>query len=110
MLRRGRAEPFHTAGRQKPQIFLQQGGEPALREAGAGVSAGYFRALSAAAIRSMAARLRSTSSSVVAHDDTLMRLAVWPCQTVPPQQQVPSDWMAPMTRRVVSASPKDTRT
>ncbi len=42
------------------------------------------------AARSMASRLRSTSSSVVAHDDTLIRMAVRPCQTVPPHQQVPS--------------------
>src|SRR5580658_3550567 len=34
-----------------------------------------------AAARRIAARLRSTSASVVAHDDTLMRIAVWPCQT-----------------------------
>jgi len=38
----------------------------------------------------IAARLRCTSASVVAHDDTLMRIAVWPCQTVPPHQHVPS--------------------
>jgi hypothetical protein len=43
-----------------------------------------------AAIRSIVARLRSTSSSVVAHDDTLIRMAFCPCQTVPPHQQVPS--------------------
>jgi hypothetical protein len=32
----------------------------------------------------------STSSSVVAQDETLMRMAVRPCHTVPPHQQVPS--------------------
>jgi len=37
-----------------------------------------------------ASKLLSTSSSVVAHDDTLMRMAARPCQTVPPHQQVPS--------------------
>ena len=37
-----------------------------------------------AAARSIAARLRSTSSSVVAQAETLMRMAVRPCQTVPP--------------------------
>jgi hypothetical protein len=42
------------------------------------------------AMRVMAARLRSTSGSVVAQDETLMRIAVLPCQTVPPHQQVPS--------------------
>ena len=40
--------------------------------------------------RITASALRSMSSSVVAHDDTLMRIAVLPCQTVPPHQQVPS--------------------
>ena len=50
------------------------------------------------AARSIAARLSSTSSSVVAHDETLMRMAVWPCQTVPPHQQVPSAWIAAITR------------
>ena len=45
----------------------------------------YFRAL-----RSMASKLRSTSASVVAQDDTLIRIAVRPCQTVTPHQQVPS--------------------
>jgi len=39
---------------------------------------------------SMAARLRSTSSSVVAQHDTLMRIATRPCQVVPPHQQAPS--------------------
>ncbi len=42
------------------------------------------------AILKMTARLRSTSPSVVAHDDTLMRIAVCPCHSVPPHQQVPS--------------------
>ena len=49
-----------------------------------------FRTRAARATRSIASRLRSTSSSVVAQDDTLMRIAVRPCQTVPPHQQVPS--------------------
>lgn len=49
------------------------------------------------ATRTMAARLRSTSSSVVAHDDTLMRMAVCPCHTVPPTQHVPSAWIAAIT-------------
>jgi hypothetical protein len=37
------------------------------------------------AIRIMAAALRSTSSSVVAQLETLMRIAVWPCHWVPPR-------------------------
>ena len=43
--------------------------------------------------------LRSTSSSVVAHEQTLIRMAVRPCQTVPPHQHVPSPWIVSMTRR-----------
>ena len=62
------------------------------------------------AMRSMAARLRSTSASVVAQDETLMRIAVRPCQIVLPHQHVPSDWSSAMTRPVVAASPKATRT
>ena len=42
--------------------------------------------------------------------DTLTRIAVWPCHTVPPHQQVPSSWIPLMTRLVVAASPKDTST
>jgi hypothetical protein len=38
----------------------------------------------------IASRLRSTSSSVVAHELTLMRIAVLPCHRVTPHQQVPS--------------------
>jgi hypothetical protein len=49
-------------------------------------------------IRSRASRLCSTSSSVVAQDDTLIRMAVCPCQTVPPHQQVPSSWISEITR------------
>lgn len=44
----------------------------------------------AAWTRRMAAMLRSTSASVVAQEETLMRMAVRPCQTVMPAQQVPS--------------------
>jgi hypothetical protein len=40
--------------------------------------------------RITASALRSMSSSVVAHDDTLIRIAVLPCHTVPPHQHVPS--------------------
>ena len=43
------------------------------------------------AIRIMASTLRSTSSSVVAQLETEILMAVCPCQTVPPHQQVPSD-------------------
>jgi len=53
----------------------------------------------------MAAALRSTSASVVAHEQTLIRIAVCPCQTVPPHQHVPSAWIASMTLCVVSAGP-----
>jgi hypothetical protein len=63
-----------------------------------------------AALRSIDSRLCSTSSSVVAHDETLIRIAVLPCQTVPPHQQTPSAWISSITRRVVSASPNATST
>ena len=62
------------------------------------------------ATRRIAARLRSTSASVVAHEQTLIRMAVRPCQTVPPHQQVPSACTASMTRCVVSGAPNDTST
>ena len=62
------------------------------------------------ATRSIAAMLRSTSASVVAHEHTLMRMAVRPCHTVPPHQQVPSACNAAITRWVRSASPKATST
>src|SRR6516164_9128874 len=42
------------------------------------------------AILLIASTLRSTSSSVVAQHDTLMRIAVCPCHCVPPHQHVPS--------------------
>src|ERR1051325_7029203 len=60
--------------------------------------------------RMIASALRSTSAVVVAQELTLMRIAVRPCQTVTPAQQVPSAWMASITRLVLSASPKVTRT
>src|SRR5882762_3703687 len=53
---------------------------------------------------------RSRSASVVAHDDTLMRIAVWPCQTVPPHQQVPSSCTRAITSSVRSELPNDTKT
>ena len=58
----------------------------------------------------IAERLRSTSSSVVAHELTLMRMAVRPCHTVAATQQVPSAWIAATTLRVVSASPNEMST
>ena len=39
-----------------------------------------------------------------------MRIAVCPCHTVPPHQQVPSSCSAAITRSVASASPNDTST
>src|SRR5207244_13196537 len=62
------------------------------------------------ATRTMASRLRSTSASVVAQLETLMRIAVRPCHTVPPHQHVPSSWIPAITRRVVSGEPNDTST
>ena len=64
----------------------------------------------ARAMRIIAARLCSTSCSVVAQDETLMRIAVRPCHTVPPHQQVPSACSAAITRRVAASSPKRTST
>jgi hypothetical protein len=49
------------------------------------------------AILIIAVTLRSTSSSVVAQLDTLIRIAVCPCHCVPPHQQVPSFWISVMT-------------
>src|SRR6266699_3672 len=49
-------------------------------------------------------------SSVVAQDETLMRIAACPCQTVPLHQQVPSTWSALITLCVVWSLPKLTRT
>ena len=58
----------------------------------------------------IASTLRSTSASVVAHDETLIRMAVRPCQTVTPHQHVPSAWTPSMTFFVRSGSPNETRT
>src|ERR1051326_9126075 len=62
------------------------------------------------AMRIMASTLRSTSSSVVAQQETEMRMAVCPCHTVPPHQQVPSAWIPAITRRVSSGVPNETST
>ena len=62
------------------------------------------------ATRSIAAMLASTSTSRVAQDETLIRIAVRPCQTVPPHQQVPSACSAAITRWVRAASPNATST
>ena len=56
---------------------------------------GYARAgtpsrVTSLAMRTIASRLRSTSASVVAEDETLMRMAVFPCHSVIPHQHVPS--------------------
>ena len=54
--------------------------------------------------------LCATSASVVAHDETLMRIAMFPCHEVPPHQHVPSCWIAAITRRVTSGAPNETST
>src|SRR6266567_4967892 len=51
-----------------------------------------------------------TSSSVVAQELTLIRIAVWSCQTVDPHQQVPSAWMRSMVLSVFSGDPNETST
>ncbi len=63
-----------------------------------------------AAARRIAATLRSTSSSRVAHDDTLILIAVRPCHSVGPHQQVPSDCTRSITCLVRAPSPNETRT
>jgi hypothetical protein len=60
--------------------------------------AGCYAPPTSAATRTIASTLASTSASVVAQLDTLIRIAVRPCQTVPPHQQVPSAWSAAITR------------
>jgi hypothetical protein len=62
------------------------------------------------AIFRIAATLRLTSRFVVAHEDTLMRIALRPFQTVPPHQQVPSACTASMTLVLISSPPKQTST
>ena len=61
-------------------------------------------------MRRIASTLRSTSASVVAQEETLMRMAARPCHSVGPHQQVPSSCMPAITRPVVSGEPKDTST
>ena len=39
-----------------------------------------------------------------------MRIAVRPCQTVPPHQHVPSAWTPAITRSVSAGSPNETST
>src|ERR1017187_5214770 len=75
----------------------------------AGASTSFLRRYSSAAFN-IAARLRSTSSFVVAQDETLIRIAVCPCHLVDPHQQVPSAWRRSMVRNVRSAEPKETNT
>ena len=90
--RRPRRPAARPAGRRAP------GSDAVVLRAAAALEApasGLERPERRAAI---AARLRSTSSSVVAHDDTLMRIAVRPCQTVPPHQHVPSACTPATTR------------
>ena len=52
--------------------------------------------------------LRSTSASVVAHDDTLTRIAARPRQLVGPHQHVPSAATRARTSRLRASSPNDT--
>src|SRR3546814_14109825 len=58
----------------------------------------------------MAAAELSTSASLVAQELMLIRIAARPFQVVPPHQQVPSSWIAAMTRCVRASSPKATNT
>ena len=70
--------------------FGIEGAQHVLGHANIDVTEVYAERNAQEAMRIMAARLRSTSASVVAQEETLMRIAVCPCQTVGPHQQVPS--------------------
>jgi len=60
------------------------------------------------AIRVIASRLRSTSVSLVAQEETLMRMAKRPFQSAPPHQH-PSFWIACIVSLVMAGSPKETQ-
>ena len=53
---------------------------------------------------------QARSNLEVAQLETEILIAVWPCQTVPPHQQVPSAWISEITRRVSSGLPNETST
>jgi hypothetical protein len=55
----------------------------------------------------MAARLRSMSSSAVAHAETLILMAGLPSRCVMPHQHILSRCMLAITRRAVSTPPND---
>src|ERR1700675_4749230 len=77
-LRKRDAEPGKRVGDSKPTIYI---GIPA----SAGTLVPGVEALS-----TIEQALISTSSRVVAHEHTLIRIALRPRQTVPPHQQTPS--------------------
>ena len=53
------------------------------------------------AIASIARNAASTLASVVAHDETLIRMTVRACHLLTPRQHVPSRWMASITSSVL---------
>ena len=109
--RRGLAPPRRRpVGRRRKSGGAARSRGTTAREPAAGDRSSRALALSARGRRRIASSDRSTSSSVVAHELTLIRIAVSPCQTVGPHQQVPSAWSAAITRRVRSASPNETST
>jgi hypothetical protein len=61
-----------------------------IHTAGCALRSASVNRIQALARRRITRRLASTSCSVVAHDDTLIRIAVRPCHSVPPHQQVPA--------------------
>ena len=63
-----------------------------------------------AAAFAAAAQIPLASASVVAYDDTLIRIASRSCHCVPPHQHTPAACTAAMTRVVWRSSPNDTRT
>src|SRR5438552_11936763 len=67
-----------------------------------------FQPSTSPATRITAFALFSISSRVVAQLDTLIRIAAFPCHTVPPHQHVPSSCTRRITSRVFSSLPNDT--
>src|SRR4029077_4113417 len=106
---RSETRPYDLVDSDQERALGRAAGE-AQRGAGSSGEVSESLAPGRAATRSIAARLRSTSSSVVAHEETLMRMAVRPCHTVPPAQHVPSACTPAITPRVSSASPNQTST
>src|SRR5207247_9810751 len=90
-----------------PRLGRSRGPYAPLRSLAGALCAPLLRQASTA--RFIASILAATSSSVVAHDDTLTRIAVRPCHSVPPHQHTPSRWMRSITARVNAGGPNEPR-